>query len=138
MQGATLTLLGLIIGFSFAMAIGRYDQRRNYEEEEANAIGTEYVRADLLPAADAARTRALLRKCLDRRISFYRSRKAREFSTKRCRHRSPAAGHVVRGAGSGNGATNTPDGPRRFRHERCVELPGCTQAAWRNRIPTAA
>ena len=39
---ATLTLLGLIIGFSFSMAISRYDQRKNYEEAEANAIGTEY------------------------------------------------------------------------------------------------
>jgi hypothetical protein len=44
-QAAALTLLGLIIGFSFSMAIGRYDQRRNYEEAEANAIGTEFVRA---------------------------------------------------------------------------------------------
>ena len=43
---ATLTLLGLIIGFSFSMATSRYDQRRNYEEAEANAIGTGYVRAD--------------------------------------------------------------------------------------------
>ena len=42
MQAATLTLLGLIIGFSFSMAIGRYDLRRTYEEAEANAIGTEY------------------------------------------------------------------------------------------------
>jgi hypothetical protein len=42
---ASLTLLALIIGFSFSMAVGRYDLRRNYEEEEANAIGTEYVRA---------------------------------------------------------------------------------------------
>src|SRR6516165_5785174 len=49
---ATLTLLGLIIGFSFSMATNRYDQRKNYEEAEANAIGTEYVRADLLPATD--------------------------------------------------------------------------------------
>jgi hypothetical protein len=39
---ATLTLLGLIIGFTFSMAISRYDQRKNYEEVEANAIGTEY------------------------------------------------------------------------------------------------
>ena len=50
--GATLTLLGLLIGFTFSMASGRYDQRKNYEEEEANAIGTEYVRVDCLPAAD--------------------------------------------------------------------------------------
>ncbi len=57
---ATLSMLGIIIGFSFSMATNRYDQRKNYEEAEANAIGTEYVRADFLPAADAATVRALL------------------------------------------------------------------------------
>ena len=72
--GATLTLLGIVIGFSFSMAITRYDQRKNYEEAESNAIGTEYFRTDLLPAVDAARTRSLLRKYLDRRIQFYTTR----------------------------------------------------------------
>src|SRR5262245_20970888 len=67
---ASLTLLGLIIGFSFAMAVTRYDQRKNLEEAEANAIGTEYVRADILPAADAAKLRDLLRSYLDQRIAF--------------------------------------------------------------------
>lgn len=70
-QAATLTLLGLIIGFSFSMAVGRYDQRKNHEEEEANAIGTEYLRAGLLPPAEAANVRALLRRYLDQRILFY-------------------------------------------------------------------
>jgi hypothetical protein len=70
--GAALTLLGLIIGFSFSMAINRYDQRKNYEEAEANAIGTEYVRADLLPSEDAAKLKRLLRSYLDQRIAFYR------------------------------------------------------------------
>jgi hypothetical protein len=69
--GATLTLLGLIIGFTFSMAVSRYDQRKNDEEAEANAIGTEYVRADLLPDAEAAKVRALLRDYLDQRILFY-------------------------------------------------------------------
>ena len=69
--GATLTLLGLLIGFSFSMAVSRYDQRKNYEEAEANAIGTEYVRADLLPIADADKVRELLKKYLDQRILFY-------------------------------------------------------------------
>jgi hypothetical protein len=55
-RNATLTLLALIIGFSFAMAVSRYDQRKNYEEAEANAIGTELVRADLLPAEGATRS----------------------------------------------------------------------------------
>ncbi len=51
-QGATVTLLSLLIGFSFSMAINRYEQRKNCEEAEANAIGTEYVRSGLLPAGD--------------------------------------------------------------------------------------
>src|SRR5215472_16639108 len=49
---ASLTLLALIIGFSFSMAVSRYDQRKNYEEAEANAIGTEYLRTNLLPGED--------------------------------------------------------------------------------------
>src|SRR6516165_9114603 len=69
---ATLTLLGLIIGFSFSMAVSRYDQRKNYEEVEANAIGTEYARADLLPADDGMKVRQLLRRYVNQRILFYR------------------------------------------------------------------
>ena len=72
--GATLSLLALIIGFSFSMAVTRYDQRKNYEAEEANAIGTEYVRFDLLPAADAAAARDLLSRYLDQRLLFYTTR----------------------------------------------------------------
>jgi hypothetical protein len=53
---ATLTLLGLIIGFSFSMAIILYDQRKNYEEAEANATRTEYVCASLLPFANLAKS----------------------------------------------------------------------------------
>ena len=70
-QIGVLTLLAIIIGFSFSMAVTRYDQRIKYEEAEANAIGTEYVRANLLPAESAARVRELLRIYLDQRISFY-------------------------------------------------------------------
>src|SRR5206468_10531871 len=75
---ATLTLLGLIIGFTFSMAISRYDQRKNLEEAEANAIGTEFVRADLLPATDAAKVRAMLGAYLDQRVLFYTTRDAQE------------------------------------------------------------
>jgi hypothetical protein len=70
---ATLTLLGLIIGFTFSMATLRYDQRRLYEEGEANAIGTEYVRADLLPAPEAVAVRHLLLVYLDWRIQYYQT-----------------------------------------------------------------
>ena len=70
---AALTLLGLMIGFTFSMAVTRFDQRKNFEEEEANAIGTEYLRADLLPAADADQVHQLLRTYLDQRIVFYQA-----------------------------------------------------------------
>ena len=69
--GATLTLLALIIGFSVSMASTRYDQRKNLEEAEANAIGTEMLRADLLPPADAANVHTLLAAYLDQRMLFY-------------------------------------------------------------------
>src|SRR5215469_3344570 len=73
-QAATLTLLALIVGFSFSMAVSRYDQRKTLEEAEANAIGTEYLRADLLPGDGGPRTRELLKKYIDLRIAFYEER----------------------------------------------------------------
>lgn len=70
-QSAALTLLGLIVGFSFSMAVSRYDQRKNLEEAEANAIGTEYLRANLTPESSAPNARGLLKRYLDQRILFY-------------------------------------------------------------------
>src|SRR5215471_3437050 len=71
---AALTLLGLIIGFTFSMAVTRYDQGKDYEATEANAIGTEYARAGLMPVAEATRIRKLLRKYVEQRISYYTTR----------------------------------------------------------------
>ena len=68
---ATLTLLGLIIGFTFSMATTRYDQRKLFEEAEANAVGTEWVRAELLPASETAQMHTTLLAYLDHRIAFY-------------------------------------------------------------------
>ena len=70
-SGASLALLGLLIGFSFSMAISHYDLRKHYEEEEANAIGTEYLRVNLLTSSEAGSLHELIRKYLDQRILFY-------------------------------------------------------------------
>jgi hypothetical protein len=136
--GGALTLLGLLIGFTFSMAVGRYDLRKTMEEAEANAIGTEYVRADLLPAGDAARVRELLRGYLDQRILYYTTRDAHrlqqiEADTARlqaelwsvvARHASaqqtPIVALVVAGVND------------------VLNAQGYTQAAWWNRIPHAA
>ena len=72
-----MTLLALIVGFSFSMAVSRYDQRKTLEEAEANAIGTEYLRADLLPGDGGSRIRELLKKYLELRIAFYEESDAR-------------------------------------------------------------
>jgi hypothetical protein len=53
------------------MAIDRHDNRETLEEGEANAIGTEYLRADLLPRNVSDQTKALLLQYLDQRILFY-------------------------------------------------------------------
>ncbi len=135
---ATLTLLGLIIGFSFSMAISRYDQRKNYEEEEANAIGTEYVRADLLPAADAAKVKALLTVYLDRRIAFYRTReqgRLRQVNADTAQLQAQMWSAVKDPAM----AQPTPLAALAVSGMNDVlNSQGYTQAAWWNRIPIAA
>ena len=123
-QSAILTLLGLLIGFTFSMAISRYDQRKSLEEAEANAIGTEYVRADLLPAADAARARTLLSKYLDQRILFYKTREARQLEQINAYYRSVADGSVVDSPRSRSDAAKPDYCPCRLRHERCFEFAG--------------
>src|SRR3954471_17743842 len=74
MLSATLMLLYFIIGFTFSMAISRYDLRKNCEQAEAIAVGTEYSRADLLAPADAANVQMLLKRYLGQRVSYYSTR----------------------------------------------------------------
>src|SRR3979409_289684 len=85
---AILTLLALIVGFSFSMATNRYDQRKNFEEAEANAIGTEILRADFLPPADAAAVRKLLGDYLRQRIGFSNKKKGCERAARVAQRRS--------------------------------------------------
>jgi len=135
---ATLTLLGLIIGFTFSMATGRYDQRRNYEEEEANAIGTEYVRLDFLPAADAERSRELMKRYLEQRILFYQARNAHELQqindlTAQLQRQMWAAVRIPASA-----QPNPLTGLVALGMNDVLNRQGYTQAAWWNRIPVSA
>ena len=137
-QGATLTLLGLIIGFTFSMALGRYDQRKNYEEQEANAIGTEYIRADLLPAADAAKVRGLLLSYLDQRVLFYTTRDEQPLeqinaSTAKLQAELWSAVQVPASAQPTPLIALAVAGMNDVLNSQ-----GYTQAAWWNRIPIAA
>ena len=61
MTGATLGLGAFILAFTFSMAGARYDVRKQLVLDEANAIGTAYLRTDLMPDDAAAQARASLR-----------------------------------------------------------------------------
>lgn len=71
-------MLALLIGFTLSITANRYDQRKNKEKGEANAIGTEYVRADLIGEAGAPKVRALLAQYLELRIANDRTRNTNE------------------------------------------------------------
>ena len=68
-QASVLGMLALLLGFTFSMAASRYDARRLLVVQEANAIGTTYLRASLLPQAHEAPVRDALRRYLDLRLS---------------------------------------------------------------------
>jgi hypothetical protein len=71
LQAAFLGLLALLLGFTFSMALGRFDSRRNLVLQEANAIGTTYLRASFLPASDQAAVEKMLRRYIDLRLPLY-------------------------------------------------------------------
>ena len=120
------------------MAIARYDLRQTYEEAEANAIGTEFLRADLLPSKNAEAIKSLLNDYLDQRILFY-SKQDQETATQITQRtialenalwsevlpvaRVQANPTVALAISGMNDVINSE---------------GYTQAAWWNRIPTAA
>jgi len=63
-------LLSLLLGFSLALALPRYDLRRELIVDEANAIGTVNLRAQLLPDPARSKSIALLREYVDARVQF--------------------------------------------------------------------
>jgi hypothetical protein len=72
-EGALFALLGLLLAFTFSSAGSRFDARRQLVVEEANAIGTAYLRLDLLPDEARAPLRELFRAYLESRLETYRT-----------------------------------------------------------------
>jgi hypothetical protein len=70
-EAAVFALLGLLLAFTFSGAASRFEDRRHLIVEEANAIGTSYLRVDLLPADAQPEIRELFRRYLDTRSSVY-------------------------------------------------------------------
>jgi len=73
LESALLGLLALIIGFTFAMALSRFEARRDAVLNEANAIGTTALRARLLPEPHRTATLKLLREYVQIRLDVVQS-----------------------------------------------------------------
>jgi len=138
-EGGTLTLLALIVGFTFSMAVDRYNLRKGREEVEANTIGTEYLRAGLLPAAEATKLRALISSYLEQRILFYTTRGPRstveQIETKTAQLQNEMWS-VAQAAGTAQ--PNQVVALAVSGLNDAIDAAGYTQAAWKNRIPFEA
>ncbi|HLJ86267.1 MAG TPA: DUF4239 domain-containing protein [Candidatus Angelobacter sp.] len=71
-EGAVFALLGLLVAFTFSGAAERFEARRQLIVQEANAIGTAYLRIDLLPNEAQRTLRSNFKDYLDARIEMYR------------------------------------------------------------------
>lgn len=136
---ATLTLLGLIIGFTFSMAVTRYDLRKHSEADEANSIGTEYFRADMLPQSESAVVHDLLKEYLGLRIQFYEIRndpnRLNEVEIRRGKVQEKMWQIV---ASVGESKPTAPIALVVAGMNQVIDNQGYAQAAWWNRIPRAA
>ena len=72
-EGAVFGLMGLMVAFTFSGAASRFDIRRNQIVEEANNIGTAWLRLDLLPDSAQPALRDKFRQYLDARLATYRA-----------------------------------------------------------------
>src|SRR5687768_9344556 len=66
--GAILTLAGFMLAFTFGISSERLQDRKTLVREEANAIGTAWLRSDFLPEPDRAEAKGLFRKYVDDRL----------------------------------------------------------------------
>src|SRR4030095_3152301 len=71
-EGTSFALFGLLLAFTFFGAGSRFDSRRQLIAQESNAVGTAYLRLDLLPRDAPPALRDLFRRYLDSRLRVYR------------------------------------------------------------------
>ena len=70
LQGATLGVVGLILAFGLSLAVGRYQDRRAHVVDDANTIGTAYLRAQTIAEPQRTRSLDLLRRYNDLAIQL--------------------------------------------------------------------
>ncbi len=139
MQAALLGLVGLVMAFGLSLALGRYEDRRAATVAEANAIGTTYLRAELIAEPARSRSLALLRRYTDLAI-----RVAHEVpNSPGMRATTTAEGQLQRQlwalAGQAIAAAPLASAPRLYVDtlNETIDAQGTRLASLNNRVPTA-
>lgn len=139
LEGSLLTLFGLLIGFTFSMAVSRYDTRKLLAVQEANAIGTAWLRTAILPEPLRTQEQDLMRQYVQQRILYHTEFQARED----LRHTEEHA-EILRGrlwAGASNYASDHRDPLTSLYLQAlntAIDTAGERIAADENRIPAEA
>ena len=138
LESATVGLLALLIGFTFAMALSRFEARRDAVVQEANAIGTTALRARFLPEPHRAETLRLLREYVKVRIdAFHSGHSFAELNTtvERSNAVQEALWKQARAVGEKDKAL-IPAGLFVQSLNQTIDAQGVRLAALRNRIPS--
>lgn len=139
LEGALLTLFGLLMGFTFSMAVSRYDMRKLLQVQEANAVGTTWLRTATLPEPVRKDGQSLLREYVRERLLFHE-----EFQKREDVRESEEQAAVLRGrlwAGASNYASDHRDpvtGLYLQALNSAIDTAGERDAADENRIPLEA
>jgi len=139
LQGALLGVVGLILAFGLTLAVGRYEDRRAATVTESNAIGTTYLRAQLLAEPVRSRSLGLLRRYTDLALQV-----SREVPNSSAMRRTTAAEGVVQRrlwglAGQAIDGAPVASAPRLYVEtlNEMIDQQTVREAALNNRIPTA-
>lgn len=106
-EAALFALLGLLIAFTFATAYSRFNMRRDLVAQEANAIGTAYLRLDLLPVEAQAPMRKKFGEYVDSRLAFWKELKRPDRARVELARSSRLQGEIWSGAVQASKDSNT-------------------------------
>jgi hypothetical protein len=139
LQGALLGLVGLILAFGLALAVGRYESRRAAVVTEANAIGTTYLRAQMLAEPQRTRSLELLRRYTDHALEVSEAVPASDEMRRAVAAESALQRRLWRLAGEAVARAPTDTAPRLYIEtlNDMIDQQTVRVAALNNRVPGA-
>jgi hypothetical protein len=137
-QGALLTLVALILAFGLAMAVGRYETRRVAVVDDANAIGTAYLRAQTLQEPNRSLSLPLYKQYTDASILLGKTRPGSEAQRRAIATESAIQRRLWHLAGKALDAHPTESAPRLYVDSlnTMIDQQTTRVAGLGNRVPT--